>query len=331
MKHAEEISWPSAGRTQWPLTSGQVSSARAEIDGVEDRSRTLRSSIDESPPPLNTDGVQKGSLETRFYPERGAGGFTRVDGAIEFYTRVRALLRPDHQLLDFGAGRGWNHQDELVPFRASLARLDDACARVVGVDVDPAVLENPGLAEAHVVDRGAPLPFPDASFDIIVADHVFEHIDDPSGTVAELGRVLRPGGWICARTPNRWGYIALGARLVPNAAHTRVLAHLQPNRKAEDVFPTRYRLNTTAALERYLPLDEWSHHSYTYDSEPAYANGQAALWLLLWGWSRFLPAALAATRMVFVQKRVTNGEGLAQGPSAVDGPAGRRAQVGSEG
>src|SRR5690606_22259809 len=45
------------------------------------------------------------------------------------------------------------------------------------------------------------LPFPDASFDRIIAAAVLEHIDDDAAAVRELVRVLRPGGTIAATVP----------------------------------------------------------------------------------------------------------------------------------
>ena len=65
--------------------------------------------------------------------------------------------------------------------------------------------------------------------------------------------MLRPGGWLAARTPNKWGMIGIGARAVPNDLHTRVLRRLQPDRKAEDVFPVRYQMNTRKDLRRAVP------------------------------------------------------------------------------
>jgi SAM-dependent methyltransferase len=243
------------------------------------------------------------NLPSRFYPEIGAGGYSRVDGSIELYTRIRALLGPDMQVLDFGAGRGWAVVDDPNVFRRRLANLRGACAKVVGVDIDPAVRENPGLDEAVVIEPGSPLPFPDNTFDQVVSDHVFEHLDDPAAVAAELDRVLRPGGWICARTPNRNGYIAWGARLVPNGLHSRVLRRLQPGRQSVDVFPTRYRLNTPAALRQHFSTDRYRHCTYGFNAEPAYAGGGRLLWVLLWAWSRIAPAPLCATWFVFMQKR----------------------------
>jgi hypothetical protein len=42
----------------------------------------------------------------RLYPEQRAGGFSRVDPRVTFYTRVNALLQSDMTVVDLGAGRG---------------------------------------------------------------------------------------------------------------------------------------------------------------------------------------------------------------------------------
>ena len=243
------------------------------------------------------------TIASRFYPELAAGGYSRVDGSVEFYTRIRALIRPDMHVLDFGAGRGWAVVDDPNPTRRRLGNLRGACERVVGVDIDSAVLDNPGLDEAVLVEPQGRLPFDDRTFDLIVSDHVFEHVDHPAAVATELDRVLRPGGWICARTPNRNGYIAWGARLVPNGLHTRVLCRLQPDRLSVDVFPTRYLLNTRAALRRYFPTDRYHHCTYGLSTEPAYTGGSTPLWTLLWAWLRVAPESLCATWFVFMQKR----------------------------
>lgn len=153
------------------------------------------------------------------FPETKAGGFSRVDGTMQFFLRVQALLEPDQAILEFGAGRGHELLEDQVPARHRLRRLQGEGRTVVGVDIDPVVLSNPNLDGAHVIAVGAPLPFADSSFDIVISDHVFEHVDDPGLVASELSRVLKPGGWICARTPNKWSYIGIAVRLVPNSFH----------------------------------------------------------------------------------------------------------------
>ncbi len=236
------------------------------------------------------------------YPETAVGGFSRVDGTIDFFTRVNALLEPQMTVLDFGAGRGLFLEDP-PSYRRDLQNLRGKVARVVGVDVDRAVRLNQSVDESHVVGIGEPLPLPDDSVDIVVSDHVFEHIDDPDAAIAELERVLKPGGWICARTPNRHGYIATGARLVPNRAHAKALRRLQPERQERDVFPTRYLLNSPAQLHRHFPADRFEVFSYTHNSEPAYFGRSVVAWRAVNLVNRLLPSQLGATFMIFVRKR----------------------------
>jgi SAM-dependent methyltransferase len=170
------------------------------------------------------------------------------------------------------------------------------------VDVDPVVVDNPRVDEGRVIADGR-IPVDDASVDLIVSDFTWEHIDDPAAVVRELDRILLPGGWICARTPNRWGYIALGARLVPNRLHVSALRSLQPDKKEEDTFPTRYRLNTRRSLERHFPADRFSVHAFTLDAEPhLYAGGRKAITAAI-AVAHRLPAPLRSMWQVFIQKR----------------------------
>lgn len=210
------------------------------------------------------------NVNAKLYPEIGVSGFSSVDGTINFYLFVNSLIRSDMTMLDFGAGRGFAHIDDQCRFRREFMGFKGRVAKIIGADVDPVVLSNPAIDEAVLIANDGKLPLPDQSVDIIVSDWVFEHVPDPDRSARELERVLKPGGWICARTPNRNGYVALGNRIIPGKLKDYVLSLAQPDRKEEDVFPAHYRLNSKSALKRHFPENRFHHYVYGWNSEPSY-------------------------------------------------------------
>jgi SAM-dependent methyltransferase len=246
--------------------------------------------------------VNAEELLHRFYPESNIGGFSHVDGNVAFFSQIAAVLRPTDHVLDFGAGRGEGLLDDTVDYRRKLGTLKGRCAYVDGCDIDDAVLANPFLDRAKVIKINERLPYEDNRFDIVVAKWLLEHVDTPEFTAQELLRVTKPGGLIAATTPNKWGYIALGARLVPNGLHVRALESIQPERKAEDVFPTRYRLNTPPALRRAFGK-EADVFVARGSSEPSYYFGSPTLFRIVKSLTRHLPQALQPTLYVYIRKR----------------------------
>src|SRR5947209_4817367 len=107
-------------------------------------------------------------IDAVFYRETGAGGFTRVDGSIAFYTRINALLEQSMVVLDLGAGRG-AFFDGTSRYRRDLLKLQGKVAKVIGIDVDRAILAHPALDDAMVYDGGR-LPLSDQSVDMVVSD-----------------------------------------------------------------------------------------------------------------------------------------------------------------
>ena len=79
-------------------------------------------------------------------------------------------------------------------------------AKVCGVDLDPRVMINPMLDEARVAD-GARIPYADGQFDLVFADNVMEHLEGPTAVLREVWRVLKSGGFLLFKTPNKWHYM----------------------------------------------------------------------------------------------------------------------------
>lgn len=241
-------------------------------------------------------------LLKRMRPEVLAGGYARNDGAVEFFGRVNAVLEPDFRVLDFGAGRGAPDDDE-CSFRRDLRVLKGKVAEIIGVDVDPAVAKNPILDGYRIITPGHPLPFDSGSFDLVLCEWVLEHLDDAEWFASEMHRVLRPGGWLCARTPNKWGLTALVARVTPNSLHKKLLRWIQPSRKNYDVFPTRYRLNTAIRIRELFNDSEWANASYVWYGDPKYHAGSEIVWRLTELWYWLMPKAGATDLFVFLKRR----------------------------
>jgi SAM-dependent methyltransferase len=88
----------------------------------------------------------------------------------------------------------------------ALTREYAAGNEVVGVDADRDALAAAAKLgiETHWADLDESLPFSDASFDVVVAGELLEHLRDPRGIVGEVRRVLRPGGTFVASVPNAY-------------------------------------------------------------------------------------------------------------------------------
>ncbi len=183
-----------------------------------------------------------------------------------------------------------------------LQNFKGRCAKVVGCDVDPEVLENPFVDEAVIIAPDGNLPFPDNTFDLIVSNWVFEHIAHPEVMARELLRVTKPGGVICARTPKKYGYVAIAARTISNTRHQNVLTKIQPERKSVDIFPTVYKLNTRRDLERHFGLGGDVVVSRMF-SQPAYHFNSKLLYRLFMLAHKLLPSTLGTSLHIFVTKR----------------------------
>lgn len=236
-------------------------------------------------------------------PECAAGIFARDDGGVAFYTRVNSLLKPEMVLIDLGAGRGTVFHSGHFGFYEKLAKFQGKVKHVIGLDVDEAISDHPFLDERHVIAADGVLPVPYNSADIIVSDWVFEHVQNPEPFARELSRVLKPGGWLCARTPNRWGYVGIGARVVPNRLHTRILRHLSPSRHDVDVFPVVYRLNTKRDIQKYFPQNTWVNYSYFSNPTPKYFGPSRFLFKLFEIYQNVAPHALKTDLIVVLKKR----------------------------
>jgi len=241
-------------------------------------------------------------------PERIVDNTSTQDGTVIFYSLVKAaILRAGaKQVLDYGAGRGsfWDKVNDPKGsyLQVHLQDLRNTGVTVTAGDLDPIVMAHPCSNSQVTFQLNKPLPFADNTFDIVVSDWTFEHIENQMQVASELLRVVKPGGWICARTTNSFSYLRLAATLIPNALHTAVLKYVQPNRKEIDVFPTYYRLNSRRALRQAFAGAQVSVTGFWGD--PAYFFGNRWIFQAFRLLHSLGPRYMAPCIFVFIRKPV---------------------------
>jgi SAM-dependent methyltransferase len=126
--------------------------------------------------------------------------FASVNDAPALLFQLAAALQglqllPDHRVLDFGAGAGWSSR-ALTQMGCKVYALDvSATALKLGQEL---VARQPVIGPHHEPEflpfDGRTIPLPDTSVDRVLCLDAFHHVPNPGEVLAELGRVLRPGG-----------------------------------------------------------------------------------------------------------------------------------------
>ena len=128
-------------------------------------------------------------------PPSAATEFGNLEANVTFLDRS-GLLLPRSHILEIGSGRG-----------TLLRLLHSRGLDAVGLETNPERIAEAKALHGDMAIRqtsGVALPFPDATFDVVLSFDVFEHIRDSDAHLTEVKRVLRPGGWYLLQTPNKW-------------------------------------------------------------------------------------------------------------------------------
>ena len=151
----------------------------------------------------DTDGRSRAyydDFSTGYERERHHGYHALLD---ELELGVAGPFAQGRDVLEVGCGTG------LI-----LSRLAAVARRAEGVDLSPGMLEKARSRGLNVKEASATaLPYPDASFDVVVSFKVLAHVPDILLALSEMARVCRPGGYVLAELYNPWSLRFLAKRL----------------------------------------------------------------------------------------------------------------------
>ncbi|MBR7743454.1 class I SAM-dependent methyltransferase [Phycicoccus sp. BSK3Z-2] len=174
-----------------------------------------------------------------------------------------------------------------------------AGARTTGVDIDEPGLEKARARFGERVDfrvaRGEDLPLPDGSADVVVLNHIYEHVVDPEAVVADIHRVLRPGGLLYLGVGHRWQVVEPHHRLpflswLPRPAADR---YMRLTRKGEEYYERYY---TPGGLRRlFAAYDVWDYTLPVLADPGAFAAGDTVP-----AWAERVPERVLAAALPLV-------------------------------
>ena len=118
------------------------------------------------------------------------GDHSRQQLADAWVPRLVDPAAPAPAVLDLGCGPGGSRD----VFRAAHPDV-----RWTGLDVPDSPSPPPPDPDIRLYDGGR-IPFDDGSFDVVFCKQVLEHVEDPRLVLAEVARVLAPGGWFAGST-----------------------------------------------------------------------------------------------------------------------------------
>jgi ubiquinone/menaquinone biosynthesis C-methylase UbiE len=219
----------------------------------------------------------------------------------EYFETLSSFFPREARWLDVGCGHnvfGWwmMAQEQAIVSRAR---------SIVGIDLDLASVRNHQTIRDRALCTLENLPFPAETFDIVTANMVVEHLENPVAALQSIHRVLKPSGVFVFHTTNRWNPFVRMAAHTPQSLKLKIIQAID-GREAEDVYPVWYRFNVpgqirAAAAEAGLEvarLDQVSTSAFTLMLGPL-----VALELLWIRWLRSPGRAVLRTNIIGVLRK----------------------------
>jgi 2-polyprenyl-6-hydroxyphenyl methylase/3-demethylubiquinone-9 3-methyltransferase len=193
----------------------------------------------------------------RFY-DGIAGSFDAMMNPYDLQQRLwlvcHDLLAPgevrDRRVLDVGCGTGWFSRE-----------MERAGGRVVALDIGVNLLEKVAAkcGAARVAADACRLAFADESFDVVISSECIEHTVDPLQALAEMCRVLKPGGVLVVTVPNEfWRWAEVVARVFKLRPYEGLENWLWRSQLVDALQRSGMTVELTSGVHLFPPVIPWT-------------------------------------------------------------------------
>lgn len=181
---------------------------------------------------------------------------------------IKKQVNCKSKILDLGCGHS-----------TLLAEIYKITPYSYGIDPDPESLKKNTMVKMIKNAYAHEIPFESNFFDLVVSTWTLEHIEKARESLAEIYRVLKPGGKFIFLTPNKWNYVVILIRLIPNKLHDFFTKKLY-GRGEGDTFPVRYKLNSKRQLIQLATELGFSQKQIIFNGDPSYISFNSILFKL---------------------------------------------------
>lgn len=191
----------------------------------------------------------------------GGGAYNRIEKDVRITMEPWILkqyfhkLQQEADLFELEVARHLNKGDVVLDAGCGsgefgvLENCGKPASKIVGMDANAEALEKNTYVDEKIVGNLDQIPCHDDSFDLIVCEDVFEHLEQPQKVLKEFSRVLKKNGYLIVRTPNIWNLRNAISASLPVVVRRWLKTKLLKS-SSEGTFETYFRCNSRRRFRR---------------------------------------------------------------------------------